>query len=252
VTGGIALAAALTVLPGFLPYYLPPPAMAAEGAALRVASLNVLSSNRGFDAALREVRALNPDIVFFMEVNGAWNARLAALKDAWPYALECPEEDNFGVLLLSRIPWKAAEIRSWSGLGVPSVEARFDLQGRNLTLYGIHPVPPSGGAWTRHRDRQLARVAEAARSREGSVIVLGDFNTTPWAPSFGRFLEASGLRDAALGFGIGTTWRNPLGFIRLPIDHICVSRDIAVRDYRIGGDIGSDHFPVCADLVLRP
>jgi endonuclease/exonuclease/phosphatase family metal-dependent hydrolase len=58
------------------------------------------------------------------------------------------------------------------------------------------------------------------------------------------------LRDGGLGFGIQCTWRNPLGYIRIPIDHVCVSPDIAVKRFTTGADIGSDHYPVFAELVL--
>ena len=40
----------------------------------------------------------------------------------------------------------------------------------------------------------------------------------------------------------------PEGKVR--IDHVLVSPDWHVRSFRIGPDVGSDHFPVVADLLL--
>jgi endonuclease/exonuclease/phosphatase (EEP) superfamily protein YafD len=67
-----------------------------------------------------------------------------------------------------------------------------------------------------------------------------------------HFMEQNGLRDSALGFGLHPTWLSrwlPLG---IPIDQILHSDAIAVLDRRVGPDVGSDHFPVTADIALTP
>jgi hypothetical protein len=35
-----------------------------------------------------------------------------------------------------------------------------------------------------------------------------------------------------------------------PVDHILVSRNIEVKHFEVGPDIGSDHLPLIADLRL--
>jgi endonuclease/exonuclease/phosphatase (EEP) superfamily protein YafD len=46
------------------------------------------------------------------------------------------------------------------------------------------------------------------------------------------------------------TWSARLPFGRIPIDHIFAPPDATVVRREIGPDVGSDHFPVEAELIL--
>jgi endonuclease/exonuclease/phosphatase (EEP) superfamily protein YafD len=84
-------------------------------------------------------------------------------------------------------------------------------------------------------------------------LVLGDCNATRWCASFAAMQAAAGLQDTSDGMGWQGTWPALLpGWFRVPIDQVLVSAGIGVRDRRLGGDIGSDHLPVCVDLDLPP
>ena len=86
-----------------------------------------------------------------------------------------------------------------------------------------------------------------------SVLILGDLNATPWCPPLRRFLAASGLRPAASDQGLlGTSWPVPIPFLRIPLDHALLSPDLVCVSYRIGPDIGSDHFPFILEVRPRP
>lgn len=247
----LALAFALLHFWVIGPYYWDrPPAPPPGLPVLKVASINVLTSNPDFQKVIDAIRAEDPDIVFLMEINEAWKKRLEPLLGRWPYVLAYPQEDNFGVMFLSKIPWDSARSRLFGEAGVRSIEARFQWKGHAFALFGIHPVPPAREEGTRFRNEQIAAVAEEVLKEKGPVIVAGDFNATPWSFSFGDFIGRTGLRDAALGFGIQNTWRNETGFVRIPIDHVCISKGIGIRSFRVGPDIGSDHYPVFTELVF--
>ena len=70
-----------------------------------------------------------------------------------------------------------------------------------------------------------------------------------------RTLLALGLRDAfaSAGRGYGYTYGHTLrpAFSFLRIDHVLVGPEFEVRDCFVGGDEGSDHRPVIADIALR-
>jgi endonuclease/exonuclease/phosphatase (EEP) superfamily protein YafD len=78
--------------------------------------------------------------------------------------------------------------------------------------------------------------------------VVGDLNVTPWSPTFRDLLQAPGLVDTARGRGLRGTWPVCLPGMRIPIDHCLVSGDLQVLDRQVGPGVGSDHFPVMADL----
>ena len=82
------------------------------------------------------------------------------------------------------------------------------------------------------------------------MIVAGDFNTTPWSPHFGDLLAAAGLRNAAEGKGYIPTWPTWFWPARIPIYYVLLKGPIAVTTVRRGPAVGSDHFPIIADLRL--
>jgi endonuclease/exonuclease/phosphatase (EEP) superfamily protein YafD len=51
------------------------------------------------------------------------------------------------------------------------------------------------------------------------------------------------------GMGIGFTWPVQFPLFAMQIDHIFV-RDVAVSDFKILGEIGSDHYPIQAALSV--
>jgi endonuclease/exonuclease/phosphatase (EEP) superfamily protein YafD len=80
-------------------------------------------------------------------------------------------------------------------------------------------------------------------------VVAGDLNMSPWSPFFRRFMKKSGLKDSEDSFGFQPTWPTYQPILYLPLDHVLVSRDIAIVDRRIGAKVGSDHLPVVVDLA---
>lgn len=71
------------------------------------------------------------------------------------------------------------------------------------------------------------------------------------ADSFKRLLRQSGLKDSAQGRGVCPTWPtfNPLMLI--PLDHCLYSSGIEIMARQTGPQVGSDHFPVIVDFVIR-
>jgi len=91
--------------------------------------------------------------------------------------------------------------------------------------------------------------AALAAMPPGPVLVAGDFNCTPWSPFFADLVAATGLSDSARGFGVWPTWNSTLLPLGISIDHVLVSDGLVTRNHRVGGDVGSDHFPVIVDLA---
>jgi endonuclease/exonuclease/phosphatase (EEP) superfamily protein YafD len=80
---------------------------------------------------------------------------------------------------------------------------------------------------------------------------MGDLNATPFSPRFKNLLIDCGLRDSSLGFGITRTWHSEIPLLGLPIDHILVSRDLAVISREVGPKVGSDHRPVMVRVARK-
>ncbi|MCM5560341.1 endonuclease/exonuclease/phosphatase family protein [Pleomorphomonas sp. JP5] len=265
-----AVAVILVLLNGF-PLIRPvdKAATSANGPELRVATSNVLGNRSNYGDLLAWSTNSGIDILGQQEVSGYALRRFEALRAHFP---STPPAD-----LLGRHP----EVMAWTGWHILKAEhvknvpilpvfgwggaplrleltppGAHDTKRPALVVYVLHPTTPrSYDQWV-NRNAYLEVVAKAiAAEPPGTPIVaMGDFNTPTWSPFFQSFLKTSGLADAS-----GTNWPSTTRFSRRfaklvhfgsPVDHILVSRDIEVKRFEVGPDIGSDHFPVLADLRL--
>src|SRR5688572_5389297 len=225
-------------------------AIPTSGTSVRVLVLNVHTESDGFEAVRRLIERERPDVIGLLEVDARWLAALAPALAGYAGRLEAPRSDNFGVALYARGPLDGA-IEALGG-PLPAVVARVAHGAAALGVVLVHPLPPVSGAALDAQHAVLDAAADRARALPAPAILLGDLNTTPWAPAFARLLARSGLCDTRAGFGLQATFPAGLALARIPIDHILASCTAGVRDRRIGPDVGSDHLPVIADLVLPP
>jgi endonuclease/exonuclease/phosphatase (EEP) superfamily protein YafD len=249
-----------------LPYYLSWQGPAAGAAAksdpvLRLMTLNVNALNTRTDLVLRAIDAEQPDILAILEATPMfWDALPPEFRERYAYRAMELDAGPFGVALFSRIPFASHDIYHFGTFGRPAIAAAICTgdavspgEPACLRLLAIHPDPPITRSLAQSRDAQFQEIGEYLRdTREIRRVVMGDMNVTPWSPAFRNFAERNALRDSALGNGIHPTWFSQWLPFGVPIDHILYSDGVVVRDRRVGPDIGSDHFPVTADIVLAP
>jgi endonuclease/exonuclease/phosphatase (EEP) superfamily protein YafD len=220
-------------------------------------TINVHASNTRYDDVRAEIERLEPDIVFLPENTDRWAAGLAPLRARYPYVIDGKSSSVFSLFLFSRLPLSDASIiRLPQPDGFPAIVARLCEEGADndmacVRLIGIHPPPPLSAEWAAERDAALNAVAALIAGPDADrTILLGDFNCTPWSPVFRDLVTATGLRSTATGAGLTPTWFSrwlPLGLV---IDHILVGSAIETQRHDVGRDVGSDHFPVIADLAF--
>lgn len=216
---------------------------------LRVLTLNVNSRAGDIEKVMKLIDESDVDLVALQEVSMRWLEQLAKQQVAYPFSVISPREDNFGIALLSRIPFTASRTVEIGGAGVPSIFATIDWKPVPVQVCVTHPLPPIGREYARYRDAQLDQLPESIEKNVPTILV-GDLNTTPWGFTFKRLLNQTRLKNSAPPFGIQATWPagNPL--LRIPIDHILISPDLLVIERKVGENTGSDHLPVLAELAL--
>jgi endonuclease/exonuclease/phosphatase (EEP) superfamily protein YafD len=232
------------------------------GTPVRVVSANVWADNPTPAKALEFVRASDADLVVLVDARSRrWRPALTELEALYPYHSQrsWPREGARGrglraaaVVLFSRYPILAEKVVSPPKGRRPYLVASLEFGGQTLTLVGVHslsPFPDEPGR-SRRRNRELDHIAEAVRGIDGPVIAAGDFNATEWSPHFQDLVAAGGLRDAILGHGYVATWPTWFWPALIPIDHVLVKGPLAVTTLRRGPGIGSDHYPLIADLRL--
>jgi endonuclease/exonuclease/phosphatase (EEP) superfamily protein YafD len=244
-------------LAGYIPMWSAPTHATAGTHQLRVMTINVHAGNTRYDDVRAEIERLDPDIVFLPENTDRWAAGLASLRATYPYVIDGRSTSVFSLFLFSRVPLSdAAIIQLPQPGGLPAVVARACGEGTDndmgcIQLVGIHPPPPRTADWAAERDSVLRAIpALIAGPDADRTILLGDFNCTPWSPLFRDLVTATGLRSTAAGFGLSPTWFSRWLPFGLTIDHILIGKAITARSHDVGGDVGSDHFPVVADVTF--
>lgn len=224
-------------------YYLPVASPSSIPAAFRVTSHNVHTSNSNHAEVLKYHRRSDADLIVLLEVNETWAKSLGPLINSHPHRIIMPSDDNFGMALYSTFPITDQHTETLAP-GISVLTATLATHQGPVHIIAVHPIPPMGIAYHRDRNAYLVRVAEIANQSDATTIVLGDFNTTPWSPSFRDLIKSTSLRDSGKHRGFQSTWnrRHPLKSI--PIDHVLHTQDLQVFERHIGPALGSDHHPV--------
>ena len=234
-----------------VPWYFPAPALAGAtpGQNLRILHSNVLRSNRQYSEVISLVKAEQPDIAVFVEVNTSWAKELSVLSEIFPYYSQQQESEAFGSAIYSKLPLENASVKAFSKQR-KSLLVDVKFQGKIISLILVHPTVPIKQQSFIDRNKQLAGIGEYAAQVKNPLIVVGDFNTTMWSPFYKHMVKTAKLRNARSGFGILPTWPTFLPLAYIPIDHFLISKEIGALKIRTGRNVGSDHLPLITDLVI--
>jgi len=257
---GQALIAALAICFGYqmwriLPYTPPWPeevpkvASCAPGDRLRYMEANVLQSNRNARALLDLARQQRPDVLLLTETDRWWADQVDPLAREMGHVVRVPQDNTYGMMLLSRRPLVDPQVRYLFEPDVPSIRAGLRLgSGRMISIYGVHPRPPKPGQDTDERDAELVLVGREVRQLRMPTIVAGDLNDVAWSDTTGLFQEVSGLLDPRVGRQLMPTFPADLPLLRWPLDYVFVSPGFTLLRMERLGDFGSDHLPILVEL----
>jgi endonuclease/exonuclease/phosphatase (EEP) superfamily protein YafD len=229
---------------------------ARQGLPLRVIAANVQDAYGSPDMVLDFVRRYEGDIVILIDAKRErWKGALAGIGALYPHQAPTAWKEGAPIILFSRYPVLQHESVQPPGGERPYLEVDLAIDERVVTVLGVHPAAPTltnaSDSW--ERNRSLNHIGQNIRDRERPLIVAGDFNITPFSPHFRDLVAAGGLRNAAQGQGWIPTWPRAFWPVRVPIDHVLVRGPLAVQSLARGPSIGSDHFPIIADLkILNP
>jgi endonuclease/exonuclease/phosphatase (EEP) superfamily protein YafD len=215
---------------------------------LKVMTANVWYRDLPAEPLLETIRAESPDVIVLQEYTRRWAQRLAPLDADYPHSIKRPRGGAYGIGVLSRHELSGAPFRLSS---TAAIEARLRVDGRELALIAVHLRAPTSVGGARDGRAQLALLAMRRAQIAGPLLIAGDFNNTPFAPSLSRWLDATGLQDPRRQFGHGVSWPTFLPILGIPIDHLFVSEHMRVTDFRRLPSIGSDHYPVIAEILLQ-
>jgi endonuclease/exonuclease/phosphatase (EEP) superfamily protein YafD len=252
---GAAVTAGLLIFVGVqtVPFLFAASEKVPEGIAYRMIAMNLLRSNEQVDDVLNFIEKESPDILLLQEVTPRWVRHLGKpLEVMYPHRILQERDHAFGIWLLSKYPWREAEMLPSPHENVPFVTAEIDLDGVPLHFVGVHPLPPVGQSMARERDARLAEAGTLIGGKTGVRLLAGDLNCTPWSPYFRKLLRDGRLKNSGQWQKCPPTWYSGISWLGLPIDHCLVSDGITVTRREVGPDVGSDHRPLVVEFKLIP
>jgi len=238
--------AAIAWWPQFVSRNPAPPAGLQQGERqLRLMTFNTWLQNKDWQAVTAEIRRHDPDIVTLIEFGEEKRKTFDALKKEYPYSVHCIEKIYCHMAIISKYPLYDVGTRHiW--LGTDYIKARLGKDFGRTYIYGLHSTRPP---FVRSQIVQLRAMAKRLRGVPGQKIVMGDFNSTPYA----RLLSQFAAHNALERITYLPTWPSRWGpFPQLAIDHVFLSSDMrALNKAWIGQPAGSDHYPIIVDVAIK-
>lgn len=240
-------------------FALPPAPEATPGNRIRLLAANLLVENRDTAAFVALLTREQPDIVVTEETT---NRFVDAIKGAGLYPFESTGTlyANDDKKVFSRYP-----IREQTQINEPPSTTRLyrhpmrlviDGPDGPIVLYAVHPdTPRSLEQWVQ-RNAYLDLLAGSIHreAENAAVVVAGDWNIPAYSVFFDRFFARTGYRFARPGWYLPVTrfWTRAKRFVYFgsTIDHVAVSPQLRVTDWRRGRDINSNHLPVIVDIAM--
>jgi len=212
---------------------------------------NVYRNNPTPELLAKQIDNLQPDIVALTEYYSALDPILK-LEKSYPHSVRRVREDCFGMALYSKFPISPDPIVSLGGDLPPAIIASIELsQQPALTLALTHSIPPLSQQAIYSNTLTMRRVAQRMRHAEEPVLVVGDFNATPFSWFYQGFVSITNMHDASYGYGLRKTWNANEFWMWFIIDHVFINDRLGVQQVERLDSIGSDHYPLLVRFGLR-
>lgn len=226
----------------------------------RLMTFNVFGRNEEPGALADYIVSTDTDIValqeYSPEVRGAIHGRLAEHFTHFQY---CAGGQRAFLGLYSKLAFEPlSEDVCSASIANPERTARIVVrfaptEGEPFALATTHNDWPD--PVTRQAE-QFASLRDALATVELPLLLVGDFNSTPWSYALRRFVEEADLTRFTYNQPtFPKLWRY-LGDWRptpaiLPIDHVMGRGEIAVHDLHRGEPNGSDHLPIIVTFSVE-
>ncbi|MEO0796553.1 MAG: endonuclease/exonuclease/phosphatase family protein [Verrucomicrobiota bacterium] len=236
---------------GYYIFNFNPQRFQTEGRVYRAVSINVYTQNAQISRTERWIREQEPDFVALIEITDEWRPTLDGLKDILPYQRTQLWGDRYGTTVLSKYP--PTDSRQKHGFaGIGSLPYKVSTPDGPLMLLLVHALSPINERSWNYRDDALKAIARFSSESaiEAPVLVMGDFNTTPWSVFYDDFVLQSRLDPVVTSVFPRRTWPTQNPILWIPIDHFFLSDQLKPVDQYIGPDLGSDHYPIGLDFFF--
>ncbi len=211
-------------------------------------SVTHVNVDRDKVGALDYATQFGSDIIFLQEIQPDLDSQLVAAMPEYQIVESNPEPDTRGSAMLVHKEWDGrivgSEILQLNNYHRPLISATIEVDDHIVTLVSFHAIRPFAKDTIGSHGQEIQRLSAWAVEQEHPVVIVGDFNSTPWSSGVAP-LRDEGLVVSMHGHGIQPTWpASAPSLLRIPIDICLHSPELTTTSRSIGEDVGSDHKPV--------
>ncbi len=219
---------------------------------IKVLYANIYKNNQEYLEIESLIEKEDPDLIFFVEFADHHYQQLKdILEEKYPYSNSTIRSQKYvGNMVFSKkqIDNRADDFPQWAWR---YWYFSISYNDKPLYFYLVHTSSPSSPKYFSMRNQQITTFFEdfdmhkiQHREQHDKVIVVGDFNTTPWSQYYWNFAQWFS------GEFINITRSFPLLFTRkltsIPlfwahIDHIFANKLVSIKDIHLVDIPGSDH-----------
>lgn len=231
------------------------------GQAVRIVTFNVQGWQRWDpDRVAAWIVGEAPDLIALQEAEGTATGLVRQLRAAgWRHVSHCPWRPGCNTVILSRTrPQDSSSLglrigasAAWAGFVLPD-GTRYRL----ATVHLVWPLDRPLTRWPPPPPRQAVQMehvaAMARRLGPRDLILVGDFNSTPWAFAIDRMARRAGLvrhSRALWSWPAAPPSGRAIAVPVLPIDHVLAGGNWRVARLVRGPALGPDHYPLSMTLV---
>jgi len=215
---------------------------------VRVAHMNVFQPNDDHDAVIAEALETDADVISFQEVSPIWASVLQqGLASGYPYHRLVPQSNCYGIALFSRLPFLRVDVLPLQRRSM--LLAEVATSEGPVRLLSVHATSPGSYGHYLQRNAQLNELAAVVNESPMPVVLFGDLNTVSWDRALVNLCARTGLREHS--DNTDATWPSFAGMALIPLDHILVTKELAVDGLDIFRISGSDHCGVTAVIRSR-
>lgn len=228
---------------------------------------NLFGLNYDMERVKAMIEAEKPDIIALQEYFGEQSSELHPLLEAqYPYFAQCRGGKRANIAIYSKLPFEEAEEDgacpndAYGKQRTARILATFaQPDGSHFSVLTTHldwPVPVMRQA------KQFEELTTAVNETTGPLLVVGDFNSTPWSYAMRDFATRTMLERQTrnvVTFPLRFTVPHrlfPDGLMEtmpvLPLDHVLTRGGVVVHDVHSGTDTGSDHLPIIVRFSVAP
>ncbi len=216
---------------------------------MRVLSANVHSENKVSEVLLRRCEQEVPDVVVLQESTEEWHNTFSSC-NKWQFSQFISQIGMHGISVFSRWPVLEPATHSLGDNIRAAFIGKIQKEKDPFLLVAFDTLPPLSEVARYHNRLLSRRIATIVRHESNPVIILTDFNATPYSGSYQSFLDGARVQDAMYGQGYLGTWNSQVPFLKFPIDYVWYRAPWRVQRFDRVKNFGSDHVGLVVDFAL--